>query len=39
MAYRRSTSQVLAIVYGNTTSGTARGGFFPAGLNGAIKTV
>lgn len=39
MAYRRSTSQVLAIVYGSATTGTSSGGFFPSGLNGNIKTV
>lgn len=38
-AYRRTTSQVLAAVYGSTTAGTASGGFFPAGFNGNIKTV
>lgn len=38
-AYRRSSSQVLAIVYGNTASGTASGGFFPNGVNGNIKAV
>jgi hypothetical protein len=30
---------VLAIVYANATVGTSSGGFFPAGLNGNIKTV
>jgi len=39
MSYRRSTSQVLAVVYGSSTAGTASGGFFPNGLNGNIKTV
>lgn len=38
-AYQRTTSQVLAIVYGSATAGTASGGFFPAGLNGNIKAV
>lgn len=38
-AFQRSTSQVLAILYGSTTSGTAKGGFFPNGVNGAITTV
>ena len=38
-AYQRTTSQVLAIVYGSATAGTTSGGFFPAGLNGNIKTV
>lgn len=38
-AFRRTTSQVLAIVYGSATTGTAKGGFFPNGVNGNIKTV
>ena len=38
-AYQRTSSQVLAITYGNTASGTAKGGFFPNGFNGNIKTV
>ncbi len=38
-AFRRTSSQVLAILYGSATSGTAKGGFFPNGLNGNIKTV
>ena len=39
LAIKRTTSQVLAIVYGNATAGTTSGGFFPNGLNGNIKTV
>ena len=39
LAIKRTTSQVLAIVYGNATAGTSSGGFFPNGLNGNIKTV
>jgi Ferritin-like domain len=35
----RTTSQVLAIVYNNWTSGAAAGGFFPNGVNGTITTV
>ncbi len=35
----RTTSEVLAIVYGKSTKGTSRGGFFPQGLNGAINVV
>jgi hypothetical protein len=35
----RTTSQVLAIVYGNSKTGTSKGGFFPDGVNGAITTV
>ncbi|GAA3747558.1 ferritin-like domain-containing protein [Terriglobus aquaticus] len=38
-AFQRSTSQVLAILYGSATTGTAKGGFFPNGVNGAITTV
>lgn len=38
-AFRRSSSQVLAIVYGSATTGTTKGGFFPNGVNGNIKTV
>ena len=38
-AFMRSTSQVLAIVYGNTATGTAKGGLFPNGFNGNIITV
>ena len=38
-AFQRTTSQVLAILYGSATSGTAKGGFFPNGVNGAITTV
>ena len=38
-AFRRTTSQVLAILYGSSTAGTAKGGFFPSGLNGNIVTV
>ncbi len=39
LALKRTTSQVLAIVYANSTPGTMSGGFFPNGLNGKIKTV
>ena len=38
-AFSRTTSQVLAIVYANTASGTSSGGFFPNGVNGNIKSV
>ena len=42
-AYTRTTSQVLAIVYGSTSgpasSGTSKGGFFPNGVNGNITSV
>ena len=35
----RTPSQVLAILYGSSTGGTNHGGFFPEGVNGAIKAV
>jgi hypothetical protein len=35
----RTTSQVLAVVYGNSAAGTKSGGFFPNGVNGSINTV
>jgi hypothetical protein len=41
-AFTRTTSQVLAIVYGAgtlATSGTSKGGFFPNGFNGLITTI
>jgi hypothetical protein len=38
-AYTRTTSQVLAIVYANMATGTAKGGFYPNGMNGNITTV
>lgn len=39
LAIKRTTSQVLSIVYAAATPGTSSGGFFPSGLNGNIKTV
>ncbi len=39
LALKRTTSQVLAIVYAKATPGTMSGGFFPNGFNGNIKTV
>lgn len=39
LAIKRTTSQVLAIVYANATAGTKSGGFFPNGVNGNINTV
>ena len=47
LAFARTTDQVLHVVYGmatptsatgTPTAGVAMGGFFPAGLNGNIKT-
>ncbi len=39
IAFARTTDQVLHIVYGGTAGvGVSKGGFFPAGLNGNIKT-
>ncbi|WP_375382515.1 ferritin-like domain-containing protein [uncultured Sphingomonas sp.] len=39
LAYGRTAGQVLNIVYLNSSlKSTASGGFFPAGLNGTIKT-
>lgn len=37
VAFRRSFSQVLNIVYLNTTATPKPGGFFPSGLNGRIS--
>ena len=40
VAYARTTSQVLSIVYGgNQPAGTTKGGFFPNGVGGNINTV
>jgi hypothetical protein len=39
LAATRTTSQVLAIVYGNSAPGTTGGGFYPSGMNGSINTV
>ena len=39
IAFARTTDQVLHIVYGGAAgAGVAKGGFFPAGLNGNIKS-
>lgn len=38
IAYGRTAQQVLNIVYLNPAAGTTSGGFYPAGLNGVIKT-
>ncbi|MBJ6122853.1 ferritin-like domain-containing protein [Sphingomonas mollis] len=38
IAFVRSPSQVLNIVYLNGAAGTSSGGFFPAGINGAVRT-
>ena len=43
MAFSRTASQILAVVYGSAGSpagaGTASGGFFPSGVNGNIAKV
>ncbi len=39
LALKRTTSEVLAIVYAKSTPGTSSGGFFPSGFNGNIKTI
>jgi len=40
VVFLRTTSQVLSIVYGAAgAKGTAKGGFFPNGVNGLINTV
>ena len=39
MGVVRTASQVLAIVFHNSTPGTNKGGFFPSGVNGPINTV
>jgi len=36
LAFSRTTSQVLSVVY---LGGTTSGGFYPAGVNGAINSV
>lgn len=38
IGFSRTTDQVLHIVYGATGAGLSKGGFFPSGLNGTIKT-
>lgn len=39
LAIKRTTSQVLSIVYASSAPGTKSGGFFPNGVNGNINTV
>jgi hypothetical protein len=39
LATERTPQQVLAILFGNATPGTDRGGFLPDGANGEIKSV
>lgn len=39
LAIKRTTSQVLSIVFASATPGTTKGGFFPNGVNGAINTI
>src|ERR1700691_6120488 len=38
LAIKRTTSQVLMIVYHTTSTGVTSGGFFPNGVNGNIKS-
>ena len=38
VGYARSVDNVLHIAYGATGAGLSKGGFFPNGLNGTIKT-
>ncbi|GIW27139.1 MAG: hypothetical protein KatS3mg070_0502 [Meiothermus sp.] len=38
VAYGRTTSEVLKIVYLTSNAGVSMGSFFPMGLNGSIKT-
>ena len=38
LAFSRTTGQVLKIVYANPANNISQGGFFPAGVNGNIKT-
>ena len=37
IAFRRTPQEVLRIVYLSDKDGTSRGGFYPEGMNGAIK--
>lgn len=39
LAIVRYPSQVLAIAFGDSASGTSKGGFFPDGVNGYFRTV
>ncbi len=39
LAFPRTVSQVLAIVYNSSTAGTAAGGLFPSGVNGNLKAI
>jgi hypothetical protein len=39
LAIKRTTSQVLSIVFAASAAGTTKGGFFPSGVNGTINTV
>jgi hypothetical protein len=38
IAFSRTASQVLKVVYANSATGISRGGFFPSGVNGRINT-
>jgi hypothetical protein len=39
LAYARTFSQVLSVLYGNSTLSTFQGGFFPVGVSGNITVV
>ena len=39
LAFPRTVSQVLSVVYNSSTPGTASGGLFPAGLNGGLRAI
>ncbi len=39
IGFKRTTDQVLNIVYAGAGAGASAGGFFPNGLNGNIKTI
>lgn len=39
LSIKRTTSQVLSIVFASSAPGTTHGGFFPNGVNGNINTV
>ena len=38
MAFRRTPQEVLHIVYLTDKSGVSKGGFYPNGMNGALRS-